>query len=163
MEIRDLTKEAVCINENATFHDAIALMIKKQTNSLLVTNDEGELCGEIKVSDLLDAIVPTSLDGDKVMELLGTEDGFSKAVKDASDIMVKEFMTADVEPVHVDDSLINLAATAITHQTAHIAIVDHEDRPIGVISRRGLKHILAKYLGIEDEEESQPKRPKTHA
>jgi CBS domain-containing protein len=46
--------------------------------------------------------------------------------------------------------LITIAGTAIAHQTAHIPIVDHDNHPIGVISRRGLKHILAKYLGIKD-------------
>lgn len=150
MEIRDLTKEAVLISEDSTFRDAIELMVGKQTNSLLVVNDDGELTGEVKVSELLDAIVPMNVDGDSIEEALGTETKFEKAVKDAEYKEVRDFMMADVEPVHVDDSLITIAATAIARQTAHIPIVDHENRPIGVISRRGLKHILAKYLGIKD-------------
>lgn len=150
MEIRDLTKEAVLIKEDSTFRDAVALMIRKHTNSLLVTDDTGELTGEIKVSDLLDAIVPLDMDGDSIEEILGTEKGFEKAVRAAEYREVRDFMTTDIEPVHVDDTLLTIAATAISHQTAHIPIVDHDNRPIGVISRRGLKHILAKYLGIED-------------
>ena len=151
MEMRDLTKDAVLISEDATFRDAIALMVKKQTNSLLVIDEDGELTGEVNVSDLLDAIVPVNLDGDSIEENLGTEAAFGSAVRDAEEIQVKEFMTVDIQAVHVDDSLINIAGTAIAHQTAHIPIVDHDNRPIGVISRRGLKHILAEYLGIKDE------------
>lgn len=151
MEIRDLTKDAVLISEDSTFRDAIALMVKKQTNSLLVIDEDGELTGEVNVSDLLDAIVPVNLDGDSIEENLGTEAAFGSAVRDAEEIQVKEFMTVDIQAVHVDDSLINIAGTAIAHQTAHIPIVDHDNRPIGVISRRGLKHILAEYLGIKDE------------
>lgn len=150
MEIRDLTKEAVLIGEDSTFRDAIELMIRKQTNSLLVVGEDGTLVGEVKMSDLLDAIVPVDMDGDSIEEILGTEKGFEKAVKDAELKEVREFMTTDIEPVHVDDTLLTIAATAISHQTAHIAIVDHDNRPIGVISRRGLKHILAKYLGIKE-------------
>ena len=150
MEIRDLTKEAVLISEDATFHDAIALMVKKQTNSLLVTDAEGKLSGEVGVSDLLNAIVPDFLEPEKVMEELSTEKGFGKAVKGATDKAVRDFMTIDMEPVHVDDSLLTIAGTAIAHGTQHIPIVDHDGRPIGVISRRGLKHILAKYLDIKD-------------
>ncbi len=150
MEIRDLTKEAVLIGEDSTFRDAIELMIRKQTNSLLVVGEDGGLVGEVKMSDLLDAIVPVDMDGDSIEEILGTEKGFEKAVKDAEFKEVREFMTTDIEPVHVDDTLLTIAATAISHQTAHIAIVDHDNRPIGVISRRGLKHILAKYLGIKE-------------
>lgn len=150
MEIRDLTKEAVLISEDSTFRDALALMVKKQTNSLLVIDEDGILSGEVGVSDLLDAIVPVTLDGDTIVDKLGTEDEFGKAVLDAEGMQVRDFMTVDIQPVHVDDSLISIAATAIAHQTAHIPIVDHDNRPIGIISRRGLKHILAKYLGIKD-------------
>ncbi len=150
MEIRDITKEAVLISEDATFHDAIALMVKKQTNSLLVVGENGVLTGEVNVSDLLDAIVPEDMDGDHVMKQLGTEDLFEMAVRDAAHKEVRDFMNTDIPSVRVDDSLITIAGTAISHQTAHIPVVDHEDRPIGVISRRGLKHILAKYLNIKD-------------
>ncbi len=150
MEIRDLTKEATLINEHATFRDAIALMVTKQTNSLLVIDDDGVLVGEVKVPDLLDAIVPMSLDPEDVEKTLGDEKAFAKAVQDAGDTEVQDFMTVDIQPVHVDDSLITIAGTAIAHQTAHIPIVDHDNHPIGVISRRGLKHILAGYLGIKD-------------
>ena len=138
------------MNENASFREAIELMVRKQTNSLLVVNDDGELSGEVNVSDLLDAIVPITLDGDDALETLSTEEGFKKAVKDAEYNTVADFMTTDIQPVHIDDSLLTIASTAIAHQTAHIPIVDHENHPIGVISRRGLKHILAKYLGIKD-------------
>ena len=150
MEIRDITKEAVLIGEDATFHDAIALMVKKQTNSLLVVGENGALSGEVNVSDLLDAIVPEDMDGDHVMKQLGTEDLFEMAVRDTAHKEVRDFMNTDIPSVRVDDSLITIAGTAISHQTAHIPVVDHEDRPIGVISRRGLKHILAKYLNIKD-------------
>jgi CBS domain-containing protein len=150
MEIRDLIKPAVVITEDASFKDAIALMVHKQTNSLLVVNDDGILTGEVTVPDLFDAIVPLNVDGDSVEALLGTETLFAKAVTDASDTLVSEFMTADFESVFVDDSLLTIASTAIAHTTAHIPITDHENRPIGVISRRGLKHILAQYLGIHD-------------
>ena len=150
MEIRDLTKDAVLISEDSTFRDAIALMVAKQTNSLLVINEDGELSGEVNVSDLLDAIVPLDIDPEDVEETLGTEKTFATAVKNAEDIEVRDFMTVDIRPVHVDDSLITIAATAIANQTAHIPIIDHDNHPIGVISRRGLKHILAQYLGIKD-------------
>jgi CBS domain-containing protein len=149
-EIRNLTKEAVLISEDSSFRDAIELMVKKQTNSLLVVDGEGRLIGEVNVSDLLDAIVPLDVDGDHIDAILGTEAAFGKAAKEAEDKAVSEFMQVDIQSVFVDDTLLTIAATAIAHQTAHIPIVDHENHPLGVISRRALKHILAKYLGIKD-------------
>ena len=150
MEVRDLTKEAVLISEDSTFRDAIALMVRKQTNSLLVINEDGELTGEVNVSDLLNAIVPEYGEPDTILEELGTEKGFGDAVKNATDKTVSDFMSVDIQAVHVDDSLLTIASTAIAHETQHIPIVDHDNHPIGIISRRGLKHILAKYLGIKD-------------
>lgn len=150
MEMRDITREAVVVSEEASFREAIALMIRKQTNSLLVVNANGELSGEVGVSDLLDAIVPMSMDGDSILTSLASEDAFGAAVKNAEDKTVGDFMDVDIQPVNADDSLITIAATAIAHQSAHIPVVDHENRPIGIISRRGLKHILAKFLGIKD-------------
>jgi CBS domain-containing protein len=151
MEIRDLAKEAVVISEYSTFREALSLMVKKQSNAILVVDEEGKLSGELGVSDLLNAIIPDYLDPDKVLEELSTEAGFEKAVKGAADKEVREFMTVDIEPVCVSDSLLAIAGTAIAHGTQHIPIVDNDERPIGVISRRGLKHILAKYLNIKDE------------
>ena len=151
MELRDITREAIVIREDASFKDAITRMVREQTNSLLVVNENAELSGEIGVSDLLDAIVPLSMDGDSVLSSLGTEKEFADAVKNASDILVSDFMNADIQSVTVGDSLISIAAIAITHGSARIPVVDQENRPIGVISRRGLKHILAKFLGIKED------------
>jgi len=150
MEIRDLAKEAVVINEESTFRDALALMVTKQTNSLLVIDEDGKLSGEIGVSDLLNATIPTELEPEDVLENLNSEEGFGEAVQIAADKLVKDFMSIDIQPVHVDDTLLTIASTAIAHGTQHIPVVDHDGQPIGVISRRGLKHILAKYLNIED-------------
>ncbi len=150
MKIRDIVKESVVINENETFHDAVELMVRKQTNSLLVVNDEGTLVGEVNVSDLLDAIVPEDLNGDNVLEQFAAEETFHDAVRNASEKSVQEFMNVEIQPIHVDDSLITIAATAIAYQTAHIPIVDHDERPLGFVSRRGLKHIIAKYLNIKE-------------
>lgn len=150
MEMRDITKEAIVIGEDASFHEAVALMVQKQTNSLLVVNERGELSGEVEVSDLLDAIVPMSMDSDSVLDAFGTEALFGDAVKQASDKTVSDFMNTDIQPAQATDSLITIAGIAIAHQSARIPVVDHENRPIGIISRRGLKHILATFLGIPD-------------
>lgn len=150
MEIRDLAKEAVVISEDSTFREAISLMVSRETNNILVVDEDGKLSGEISVSDLMNAIVPDHLEPDEVLDELATEKGFANAVKEASEKPVLDFMSADFEAVHVDDNLITIAGTALAHSTESIPVVDQDDHPIGVISRKGLKHILAKYLGIKD-------------
>jgi CBS domain-containing protein len=156
MEIRNLAKEAVIVGEDTTFRKAISLMIEKETNTLLVVNEDGQLTGEVTVSDLLNGTVPDYLEPDLVLEELSTEEGFGKAVEAAGDKAVRDFMTTDIEPVHVDDTLLTITSTAIAYNTDQIPVVDHDNRPIGMISRRSLKHILAKYLDIQDNAYSDP-------
>lgn len=150
MEIKDITKPAVAISENASFEEALRAMINGQTNTLLVTDEEGVLTGEISVADLMDAIVPEYLDGDSIAANFATEEMFEEAVKDARVRVVKDFMSNDFSTVDMDDGLMAVAAIAIAHQRARIPVVDKDNRPIGIISRRGLKQIIAKYLGIKD-------------
>ena len=97
MELRDITREAIVIREDASFKDAITRMVREQTNSLLVVNENGELSGEIGVSDLLDAIVPLSMDGDSILSSLGTEKEFAEAVKNAYDILVSDYMNGQIQ------------------------------------------------------------------
>lgn len=150
MEVKDITKEAVTIEEEASFSDALRLMIEKKTNTLLVVDTEGKLTGEINVTDLLDAIVPEYLDGDSIASHFATEEMFEEAIKDTADKQVQYFMSKDYSAVELSDGLMSIAATAIGHQRARIPVVDGDNRPIGIISRQGLKHIIAQFLGIED-------------
>lgn len=148
MEVRDIMKEAVIVDESATFRDALTTMIAQKTNSLLVISDDGTLVGEVSVSDLLDAVIPEYLDGDSVATQFSDEDTFKKAVQEASDKEVAMFMTVETDPIRVDDSLMAVAGTAIAQRRARIPVVDRNNRPVGIISRRGLKQMLAVFLGL---------------
>lgn len=150
MEVRDIVKEAVTISEDTTFREALLAMINGKTNTLLVVNDEGELTGEVTVADLLDAIVPEYLDGDSIAANFATEEMFAEAVKEAESRPVSLFMSSDFNAVEMNDGLMAVAATAIANQRARIPVIDKENHPVGIISRQGLKHIIAKFLGIKD-------------
>lgn len=138
------------ISEEATLEDALRAMVNQQTNSLLVIDVDGILIGEVSVPDLLDAVVPEYLDGDGVIEHFSDEQMFAEAVRDAAPKPVREFMAMDIEPIHTSDNLLTVAGNAIAHQNARIPVVDDDGHPIGVVSRRGLKQILGKFLNIKD-------------
>ncbi|MCA9366157.1 CBS domain-containing protein [Candidatus Kaiserbacteria bacterium] len=150
MEVKDIIKDAVTISEEASFREALAAMVGQKTNTLLVVDESGSLTGEVTVADLMDAIVPEYLDGDNIAANFATEDMFEQAVLDASEQQVKFFMSHDFSVVELDDGLMAIAATAIAHQRARIPVVDKDNHPVGIISRQGLKHIIAQFLGIED-------------
>lgn len=149
MELKEITKEAALIGTDATLEDAIRKMINEKANALIVIDEDGKFAGEVNVSDLFEAIVPEYLDGDAVIEHFSSEKNFVEAIRDAGAKPVEEFMTMNAEPVRITDNIITVASAAVAHQHSRIPVVDHDDRPIGVISRSGLKHILGKFLGIK--------------
>lgn len=146
MQAKDITKPAVIISEEATLREAIERMNKEHTNTLLAVGEGGVLTGEVSVSDLLDAVIPDTMSGDDVLEHFTDEEKFIAAVKAAADRPVYEFMVRDFTSVTAEDQLITIAANAIGFQRARIAVVDKENRPIGIISRQGLKQILDRFL-----------------
>ncbi|MCD5381912.1 MAG: CBS domain-containing protein [Candidatus Pacebacteria bacterium] len=150
MELRDIIKEAVAISERATFKEALARMVSEQTNTLLAVDGDGKLSGAVGVAELLDAVVPEYLDGDSIAAAFASEDLFTESVQDAAQKIVVDFMSHDPHPINIDDGLMAVAATAIADQRSRIPVVDKDDRPIGIVSRRGLKQMLAKELGIAD-------------
>lgn len=149
MELKEITKEAALIGTEATLEEAIKKMINDKANALIVIDEDGKFAGEVNVSDLFEAIVPEYLNGDQVIKHFTSEESFVEALREASAKPVEEFMTMNAEPVRITDNILSVAAAAVAHQHSRIPVVDHDDRPIGVISRSGLKRILGTFLGIE--------------
>lgn len=150
MDTKKIMKPAAVIGEQDSFFDAVQKMITEQTNSLLVIGENGQLVGEISVTDLLDAIVPEYLDGDSIAAHFASEAMFEEAIQDTRNKEVRYFMDSNIAPVTEDEGMMAIAAAAIAGQKARIPVVDQEGRPLGIISRRGLKHIIAHSLGIEE-------------
>ena len=150
MELKDVIKDPVTIKAKASFKEAVALMIEKKTNVLLITDNDNVLIGVVSVSDLLDAIVPEYLDGDSTAAHFATEDMFKEAVQDTKDTPVSDFMSKELTTVSENESLMAVAVTAIANKRLRIPVVDATGRPVGIISRQGLKHIVAEQLGIID-------------
>ncbi len=150
MELKDITKEAALISLDATLEDAVRKMINEQANALIAVDEDGKFAGEVNVSDLFDAVVPEYISPDAVLEHFSSEKKFIEEVKKSSGKLVEEFVSKNAEPVLITDSIMDVAASAVAYQHSRIPVVDHSGTPIGIISRRGLKLILAKFLDIED-------------
>jgi len=147
MELKDITKIATVVTSDTTLEEALSRMLSSEANVLLVVDEESSLIGEVTISDLFDGIIPVATDGDSAMEYFKNEDAFAEALRNSKDTPVSEFMSSDFSAVYPTDSIMDVAATAIAHQRAQIPVVDHDNHPIGIISRRELKQILATFLG----------------
>lgn len=148
MDIKSITKAAVIINENATFAEALWVMDTNKTNTLLVTDSNGELSGEVIMTDILEAIIPETLNGDEVISHLSNDEGLRKAIKSAAEKPVHEFMSREFTALEMNDNMLSVIATAIAHNRSSIPVVNIDNQPVGIISRRGLKDIIRKFGNI---------------
>lgn len=148
--LESIMRPASIIDDQASVREALERMNKEKANELLVVDEDGILVGEVSVSDLLGAAVPTELDGDDAMAHLMDEEAFSNAIKEAADRPVTDCMSSSVESIRMDARLIDVAATAISMGQARIPVVDNDDRPVGIISRQGLRHILSVFMDAKE-------------
>jgi CBS domain-containing protein len=146
MEVQSVVKPAAVVSETTTFAEALHAMDAGQTNTLLVTDEHGKLSGEVTVVDLLGAIIPDTLNGDDVMSHFSDDTAIAAAVALVRDLPVSEFMSRDFTALRPDDNFIAIIANAVAYQRARLPVVDHDNRPVGIISRQGLKRVLEQYL-----------------
>ena len=146
MKLSEVTKEAFVISENASFGEALDMMLNNYTNTLLAVDDKGKLSGEVSVSDLFDAVIPMTMNPDDVIGSIKNEPAFIESVKEARETPIFDFMSTDYNTVTPNDTIMDVAAVAIAHQQARIPVVDHDGHPVGIISRQGLKQIIGKFM-----------------
>lgn len=145
MDIKEIVKDAVVVSESATFEEALSAMENNKTNTLLVVDSDGALSGEVVMTNVLEAIVPERFNGDEAMEHLSSDEGLRTAIRDAMEKPVSDFMSMDFTALEMGDNMLNVIATAIAHNRSSIPVVDEDNHPIGLISRRGLKQIIRKF------------------
>lgn len=148
--LESIMRPASVIDEEASIREALERMNKEKTNELLVVDQDGMLTGEVSVNELLGAVIPDDVDGDNALAHLADEDAFRDAMRNAADKAISECMSYAVESIRADARLIDVAATAIAMGQARIPVVDHDNRPVGIVSRQGLRHILSMYLDVKE-------------
>jgi CBS domain-containing protein len=149
-----IMRPAVAVDEETAIRDALIRMNKEKCNELLVVDAEGLLVGEVSINDLLGAVIPANIESEDGIEdaltALGNEEAFRAALQDAAERSISECVSYAVESVRADARLIDVAATAMAMGQARIPVVDHDGRPVGIISRQGLRHILSEFLDVKE-------------
>lgn len=114
--LKDLMRSIITIDIKCSANEGIDLLLSKEIGAAPVV-ENGYLRGIFSERDVLNKIL-------------------NKQVGDLDHISVTEFMIADPQTAHPEDSL----NTAILHMARggyrHVPIVDAENRPIGMVSIR---------------------------
>jgi CBS domain-containing protein len=116
VSLKELMRPIITIDINSSTNEAIDLLLTNEIGAAPVI-ENGYLRGIFSERDVLNKIL-------------------NKQVGDLDHIGVKEFMIADPQTAHPEDSL----NTAILHMARggyrHVPIIDTENRPIGMVSIR---------------------------
>ena len=126
VSLKELMRPVITIDINASTNEAIDLLLTNEIGAAPVI-ENGYLRGIFSERDVLNKIL-------------------NKQVGDLDHIRVKEFMIADPQTAHPEDSL----NTAILHMARggyrHVPIVDMENRPIGMVSIRDvISYLIEKF------------------
>lgn len=143
MWVKDyMSKEFCVISPEKTIKDAITAMIEKETNSLVVTDEENRPIGIISSYTLIKEAVPAYLKGDPTYSNFGAEGTLDKYAAKMKDRKVSEIMNTDFHILKEGDAMIEAASYAVEASRRMLPVVDEEGKVIGVINRTSIKKAL---------------------
>lgn len=146
--IQDVMREPVLFAENATLKDALTEMVRRQTNSGLVVDTEGKLLGMVTTVDIIKAVLPDYLEEDEIAARFADESLLRQDALKSATLPIKDFMMEDVPTVPSDATLLEGAVMAVRGGYGRIAVVDENNKPVGVLTRTEIKRVIAGYLDI---------------
>jgi CBS domain-containing protein len=130
------------ISSEKTLAEAVKQMVEKETNSLVVVDEEKKPIGIVSSYSLIRSVVPEYLTDDPVYSQFGAEGTFDKYAEKAKDKLVEEIMIKDFHSLSIDDAMIEAAAFASGDSRRILPVVDKKGKLVGAISRTCIKRAL---------------------
>ncbi len=153
MLVKDhLRKNIVTIQQDATFRDALEIMVTKKTNGLIVIDNDSHPVGIIDSFLLIRNMIPPYLRENPNLAQFEPEGVFYKAVSASLNKPVIEMMD-DLHGVCVkeNDPLILAATLASKHGFRYIPVENKNCELIGLVSRTDVKRAMAQLVNIKDD------------
>jgi CBS domain-containing protein len=140
--------KVVTVKETNTLEKAIGIMLKEETNGLVVTDEQNIIKGILSVWDIIHYIVPDYLEEDTHLASFESEDLFAQRIQELKDHLIKDFMTPKVHVVHPESSLMEAATLLAEFRIRQLPVVDKEGKLVGHLSRTTIKQAIGNVLGI---------------
>lgn len=144
MEIKDIMRKLVTIDQNSTLEQVVEKMFEKNVNSILVVNNEWVLVWSVDIVTLIKTIVPEYVwKRDFSVANFATESMFEEYIQDNKDKKVKYFMLDEPKLIFEDSSILGACMKATEGRQARVPVVDSKNKPVWVVTRSGVKDFLA--------------------
>ena len=148
MEIQKYMREAVTINRDATFTDAVKMMSDTHANSLLVVDSSDKLVWGVDVVTLIKEVLPDYLEHEKGTAHFTTDSIFSSCIQDVKEKRIGDFMMKFTKVITPTTSMMEAAIIVTEWRQSKIPVLDENLKPIWVFTRSSLKKVLASELGL---------------
>lgn len=129
---------------------AVELMIKNKTNSLIVVDDSNRPIGTLSSYTLIREVVPAYLQDDPIFSNFGAEGTFDKYAEIVKDHKLEKIMHKDFHILSITDAMIEAASYSIKASRRILPVVDKDGILVGVITRTCIKNALYNVLFKEN-------------
>lgn len=138
------------IDKKSTLKDAVKRMVDGHTNGLVVVNDGGKkVVGILSSMDIISYIVPDYLEEDKHLASFEPHELFESRIRELADHPIKKFMTARVNTIRPDHTIMEASALLSEHKIRQLPVVDSDGNLVGYINRTDIKRAIGEVLGIQ--------------
>ncbi|MEC4718094.1 CBS domain-containing protein [Noviherbaspirillum sp. CPCC 100848] len=137
-----MTMQPICVTDNATLEDAIALMLRHKISGLPVLNDAGRVTGMLTEGDLLRRTeTQTERKRPRWLEFLIGPGKLAKEFVHAHGRHVKEVMSTQVIAAAPDTTLDEVVRLMEKHRIKRVPVI-RENQLVGIVSRANLVQAL---------------------
>lgn len=147
MIIKDLLeKDFVAIDKDSTWLEALALMLKHDTNGLFVLDKHDKYLGTVTITELISSVIPPYIKEDPDLAKSAPEGSFLKFCENSKDKKVKTFMNKKKPFYREHTKLIEIVATTLNNDGYRLPIVDADGKLVGVVNRRHIREALSRHF-----------------
>lgn len=137
-----MQKDVVSIAKTATIRQAVELMLKTDTNSLVVVDELSKVVGMLSTIDIIHYLVPDYLEDDKHLAAFESSDVFAERAQAVGAQPVTKSMSASVHTIQETHTLIEAATLLAEHRINQLPVIDTEGKLVGYIGRTNVKKAI---------------------
>lgn len=144
-----MSTSPVTINKQTTLHDAIKILIEKNTNGAVVVDNSNKVVGILSSWDIIQYIVPDYLEKDMHLAAFESEDTFSARIHELASDPITKFCSSKVHTIKATHSIMEAAALLSEFRIRQLPVVDEDGKLIGYINRTDIKKAIGDVLKIK--------------
>lgn len=146
--VEDIMRPAVFIATSATLAQTLQKMITEKRNSLIVITEAGTLAGMVNAIDIIKAVLPDYMEESSLAARFSNLELLKEDAHRVKDMLVSEFMDTDAPTIKVGGNIIEAATIAAHSGQGRIAVINNENKPVGVLTRTELKQVIGATLDM---------------